>query len=67
VVLAGIDSAHCPMQQRLRLWDKLAGAWKPADLESIAREITLVQLGDVIGDILAGQVQGRVLVQPVRT
>ncbi|MCG8624300.1 MAG: oxidoreductase, partial [Proteobacteria bacterium] len=30
VTLDGIDSASCPMPERLEIWNKLAGPWRPS-------------------------------------
>jgi acrylyl-CoA reductase (NADPH) len=63
--LVGIDSAECPPDRRRAIWENLAGAWKPAGLESLVTEANLSQLGTHIQEILAGKVTGRVLVKPV--
>lgn len=63
VTLAGIDSAQCPMPQRRQIWEKLAGDWKPAGLEKLARECSLAQLAGEIDRTLAGQQCGRVVVR----
>ena len=62
VSLLGIDSAECPMALRRRVWDKLAGDWQ-VDLSAATIEVTLDELDGVIGEILAGRTQGRVLVK----
>lgn len=62
VNLLGIDSVQCPRQPRLEVWGKLAGEWKPADLESTATECTLQSLEEYIQGILKGGVRGRTLV-----
>lgn len=64
VTLAGIDSAMCPRPERLAMWQKLAGPWKPDRLDEIAEEATLDELPDRIQRILAGQIVGRTLVVP---
>ncbi len=64
VDLAGIDSAECPRERRLRVWQKLASDWKPGDLEQFVTESNLSQLGGHIQEILKGRVTGRVLVKP---
>jgi putative YhdH/YhfP family quinone oxidoreductase len=65
VTLAGIDSAECPGSKRLAMWSKLAGPWKPPNLEAVVQQVTLDGLSARIVDILAGRILGRVLVQPV--
>jgi len=63
VTLAGIDSAMCPMPDRLEIWSHLASDWKPTTLDRIATEIELGELNSWIERILAGKVSGRVLVR----
>ena len=62
VTLAGIDASWCPRSLRLDAWHRLAGVWKPENLESMAHFTTLSGLGPHIRDILAGRVRGRVVV-----
>jgi acrylyl-CoA reductase (NADPH) len=62
VCLQGIDSQNCPMDQRLRVWEKLAGEWKIKQLGGLCREITLDQLDENITLILHGKQLGRVVV-----
>lgn len=62
VSLLGVDSVQCPLEPRLAVWGKLAGAWKPAHLEETAQECTLEGLEEKIQTILKGQIQGRTLV-----
>jgi putative YhdH/YhfP family quinone oxidoreductase len=65
VTLAGIDSAECPYERRIQLWNRLAGPWKLDQLETMAEEVDLAGLHSKINAILAGQIQGRVIVRPV--
>jgi putative YhdH/YhfP family quinone oxidoreductase len=62
VSLLGIDSVQCPTQMRRAVWAKLAGEWKPADLERTASECTLQSLEEHIQNILIGKGRGRTLV-----
>ena len=62
VCLQGIDSQNCPMDQRLRVWEKLAGEWKINKLRELCREIGLEQLDENIALILQGKQRGRVVV-----
>ncbi|RQW83630.1 MAG: acryloyl-CoA reductase, partial [Geobacter sp.] len=62
VSLLGTDSVQCPMEPRRIVWEKLAGEWKPENLETIVRECTLHNLENEIQAILKGQLCGRVLV-----
>jgi acrylyl-CoA reductase (NADPH) len=62
VSLLGIDSVRCPTPRRLDAWRTLATTMPPAALEGLTREISLEQVVEEAGKILAGQARGRVLV-----
>jgi hypothetical protein len=49
-------------QRRLETWGKLAGAWRPDNLESLANEISLAEAPDMLRGFLKGTVRGRTLV-----
>jgi len=62
--LLGINSAGCPYPIRERLWQQLAGDWKPRHLDRIAGDpIGLADLPDAFDRLLEGQGHGRI---PVR-
>lgn len=64
VKLLGIDSVFCPMESRIRIWDKLAGPWKPD--KALAEGLTQCSLNDlpeVLANILQGGAVGRTLVR----
>jgi acrylyl-CoA reductase (NADPH) len=64
VSLLGIHSVECPMPWRRAIWEKLAGDWKPAALGAIEnRTVPLESLPAACADVMAGSVQGRILVQ----
>lgn len=64
VNLLGIDSVFCPMERRLRVWNRLGGDLKPHGLmESIAVETDLDGVVAVAEQIRAGKVRGRTLVR----
>ncbi len=63
VRLIGIDSQNCPMATRRKVWQKLAGEWKPDPLKAIATEIALSELNENIDAILQGGQQGRKVVK----
>jgi acrylyl-CoA reductase (NADPH) len=63
VKLCGIDSVEYPIGKRLALWENLANAWKPRDLELFAAEIGLEELPEKINQILAGKMEGRAVVR----
>lgn len=62
VSLLGIDSGNCPMPIREKIWNFLAGDWKPKNLESIIHECTLEGLDPEMDKILRGGQRGRVVV-----
>ncbi|MEW9673670.1 acryloyl-CoA reductase [Ammoniphilus sp. 3BR4] len=63
VNLLGIDSVLCPMDLRLKLWDKMAGELKPDHLATdIGCQVTLTQLPEVLSEILQGRMRGRAVV-----
>lgn len=62
VSLIGIDSVNCSMEPRLQVWARLAGAWRPEHLATIAHEVTLEELEGQIQTILQGNMRGRVVV-----
>ena len=64
VSLLGIESVFYPLAARERLWQRLAADLKPRGLnESIAHEVTLEQVPEVLASILKGGVRGRVVVR----
>ncbi|GMV30679.1 MAG: alcohol dehydrogenase [Rhodanobacteraceae bacterium] len=63
VSLLGIASAGTPRHTRERIWELLAGDWKPAQLSGLCtREVTLDTLPEVFDGMLAGGSLGRTLV-----
>ncbi|ALC82700.1 MULTISPECIES: NADPH:quinone oxidoreductase family protein [Bacillus] len=64
IKLLGIDSVYCPMETRMKVWERLATDLKPANLEDfIHQEVTLHELPDALPTLLKGQVRGRTLVK----
>ncbi|MGG3571760.1 acryloyl-CoA reductase [Bacillus gobiensis] len=64
IKLLGIDSVYCPMETRLKVWERLATDLKPANLENfIHQEVTLHELPETLPSLLKGQVRGRTLVK----
>ncbi len=62
VRLLGVDSVDCPMPTRQRAWERLARQ-VPADvLAEITSVVPLDAVLDVAGQILAGAVRGRIVV-----
>ena len=62
VNLLGIDSAKCPMEPRLKIWEKLSGEWKPDNLDEIIDEIPLEELSAKIDLMLEGKSSGRIVI-----
>lgn len=62
VSLLGIDSQHCPMEFRSKVWEKLGTAWKFDMLDNIYDEISLDQINEKIELILKGGISGRTLI-----
>jgi len=64
VSLIGIDSPQCPYPVREQIWPKLAGQWKPRNLEMIRnRVVGLDDLNDIFGGMLKGNSLGRIVVE----
>ena len=64
VNVLGIDSGYAPMSVRGPLWQRLAADLKPRGLtESIAYEVGLEDLPDVLATILRGGIRGRAIVR----
>jgi putative YhdH/YhfP family quinone oxidoreductase len=63
VSLIGIDSPLCPYPIREAVWAKLAGAWKPRQLDLIRnRVVGLDDLNGIFGAMLEGNSLGRIVV-----
>jgi acrylyl-CoA reductase (NADPH) len=62
VTLYGIDSVMAPKALRLEAWSRLARDLDPARLEAITHEIPLSGAIAGAGDVLAGKVRGRLVV-----
>ncbi len=62
VSLLGVDSVMAPAERRLAAWERLARDLDPARLEAIAREVPLSEAIVAAGQLLDGQVRGRIIV-----
>jgi putative YhdH/YhfP family quinone oxidoreductase len=62
VSLIGIDSVQCPADVRRTVWARLAGPWKPGQLDAMVTETSLEGLEPFIQSILKGELRGRVVV-----
>ena len=64
VSLLGINSVEVPRPWRLDVWEKLAGAWKPKNLDLIVRRtISLDEVPAACEELMASSVQGRYVVK----
>lgn len=62
VTLAGIDSVMRPLEDRIEAWQRLADILDPEVFEDISTDISLSDVVEVAGDLIAGKVRGRVVV-----
>ncbi|WP_458119100.1 acrylyl-CoA reductase family protein [Paenibacillus sp. Z6-24] len=64
VQLIGIDSVFCPVDIRQRVWNHLAGDWKPET--ALQQGITVYEMEDIpkaLETVLAGKAVGRQLIR----
>ncbi|RTR06485.1 MDR family oxidoreductase [Halomonas nitroreducens] len=66
VTLAGIDSVMRPYADRVEAWRRLGELLAPEQLDAITRTISLEEAIDTAGELLAGRVRGRVVVDMAR-
>ena len=65
VTLAGVESVYYPAEKRAALWRRMAADFKPGQLQDMVHQrATLEEVPQAASQILAGQIRGRVLVQP---
>ncbi|EWH00333.1 acrylyl-CoA reductase (NADPH) [Halomonas sp. BC04] len=62
VTLAGIDSVMKPRVERIEAWRRLGELLDPAQLDAITQTVGLDEAIDKAGELLKGQVRGRVVV-----
>lgn len=62
VNILGIDSVYCPMETRLKVWERVASDLKIDDLTPfIAKEVSLDELPELLPTILQGGIRGRII------
>ncbi|MDR9439091.1 MAG: oxidoreductase, partial [Halomonas sp.] len=66
VTLAGIDSVMRSYEDRVEAWRRLGELLAPVQLDAITRTIGLEEAIDTAGELLAGRVRGRVVVDMAR-
>lgn len=57
----GVDSVNLPLATKSALWERLAGEWKPAFLESIVHEIGFPELLAGLDRVFKGESVGRLV------
>ncbi len=62
VTLAGVDSVMCPRPLRLEAWTRLTSDLDIAKLDTLTQEIVLSETLQWAEPLLAGQIQGRIVV-----
>ena len=62
VTLAGIDSVMCPPDERREAWRRLGEHLDPALLDAMTTRIAMEDVIEVSGQLIAGNVRGRVIV-----
>lgn len=63
VNLLGVDSVELPIDEKARVWNRLAGDWQLDGLEALVEELSLDDLSPAIDRILASEMVGRGLVK----
>jgi len=63
VSLAGIDSQNYPMQNRVKVWNRLASEWKLDNIDKVISEISFAGLDTRIDEMLSGTHKGRTLIK----
>lgn len=64
VSLCGVDTVMLPFAARQAAWDRLTTLFVPAAYEPLVRDVRLADLPALAAEMLAGQIAGRVLVNP---
>jgi acrylyl-CoA reductase (NADPH) len=64
VKLIGVDSVMCPLPRRRAAWERLMQDLPESTLGAMTQEVALAEVPRVAGEILAGHVRGRMLVNP---
>ena len=66
LTLAGVDSVQTPHRRRMEAWGRLGADLDRSVLDSLTTEIGLTEVLDKAGDLLDGQVRGRIVVDTSR-
>lgn len=62
VTLAGIDSVLLPIGKRREIWAQIESELHPRHLARITRQVSVLEVADVLATIIGGGVTGRTLV-----
>lgn len=62
VSLRGVDSVSCPLERRTRAWERLAALLPESAYTDIGCTVALEEVPQAARDIIAGKIQGRMLV-----
>jgi acrylyl-CoA reductase (NADPH) len=62
VRLIGIDSVMCPMDRRVRAWQRLAAELPGDALDRLTQTAGLADLPGLAGKILKGETSGRIVI-----
>ncbi|MFP4425289.1 MAG: YhdH/YhfP family quinone oxidoreductase [Spirochaetaceae bacterium] len=60
--LQGVDSAQAEIKKRNEIWSKLAGPWKPKNLDTIVERIGLEEIPGAVEAMLSGDHRGRTVI-----
>ena len=63
VTLAGIDSVMCPVEKRMRAWNRLSLETEDREFDLISHEIGLEDVPEISAALLDGKLKGRQLVR----
>lgn len=62
VSLRGVDSVSCPLERRIRTWERLTAELPKSAYADLGCAIALEEVPQAAKDIMAGRIQGRMLV-----
>jgi acrylyl-CoA reductase (NADPH) len=64
IALCGVDTVMQPFEARVAAWDRLTNLFVPSAFESALTEARLEELPGLATKLLAGEIAGRVIVNP---
>lgn len=63
VSLLGIDSGYTPMGPRAEVWRRLAGEYKPVNLDALTHVVPFERIAGTFDDFISAKVTGRIVVE----